>query len=206
MQRLILLYIQGRTLNTRTTPRREINMKKVLSLFLFFFKIGCFTFGGGWSILAQMEEEFIDKQKVLTKEELLDITSVGKSLPGIMITNISVIFGHRMAGIPGAIAATLGIVAPSVLILSVVTVMYNFIKDNIYVGYALKGIRAAVIPIIGSSVISLWRSAMKDKACLVFCFGAFILTAFMNFGNIPVILSGILIACILCWRGKNGTH
>lgn len=183
----------------------KYNMKKVLSLFLFFFRIGCFTFGGGWSILAQMEEEFINKQNVLTKDELLDITSVGKSLPGIMITNISVIFGYRMAGIPGAIAATLGIVTPSVLILSLVTVMYSFISDNIYVGYALKGIRAAVIPIIGSSVISLWKSAIKDKVCLVFCLGAFILTAFTAVGNIQVIICGICIACFLCIRGKNGT-
>ena len=72
-----------------------------MELFLYFAKIGCFTFGGGWSIIAQMQEEFINKRHTLTEEELLDITSVAKSLPGIMITNISVIFGYRTAGIPG---------------------------------------------------------------------------------------------------------
>ena len=110
-----------------------------------------------------------------------------------------------MAGIPGAIAATLGIVTPSVVILSLVTIMYNFFKTNIYVGFALKGIRAAVIPIIAASVISLWKSAIKDKICLILCLGAFVLTAFLGAGNIPVILGGIAIAFILSWRKKHGT-
>lgn len=69
-------------------------VKKGLELFAFFFKIGCFTFGGGWSILAQMEQEFVDKRKWLTKSELLDMVAVGRSVPGIMITNISMIFGY----------------------------------------------------------------------------------------------------------------
>lgn len=63
-------------------------VKKGLELFVFFFKIGCFTFGGGWSILAQMEQEFVDKRKWLTKSELLDMVAVGRSVPGIMIDQI----------------------------------------------------------------------------------------------------------------------
>lgn len=98
---------------------------KSMDLFLYFAKIGCFTFGGGWSIIAQMQEEFINKRHTLTEEELLDITSVAKSLPGIMITNISVIFGYRTAGIPGAVMATLGMATPSVAILTVVTMLYQ---------------------------------------------------------------------------------
>lgn len=182
------------------------NLKTSLDLFLFFFKIGCFTFGGGWSILAQMEEEFITKKKLITKEELLDMTSVGKSLPGIMITNISTIFGYRMAGVAGAIGATLGMTAPSVLILSLVTVLYNYIKDNLYVSYALKGIRSAVIPIIASSVLSLWKAAIKDYFCLVFCLSAFILSAFTSIGNITIILLGLLLAGIMTGGQTYGTH
>ncbi len=178
-----------------------------IELFLFFFKIGCFTFGGGWSIIAQMEEEFINRRAIITKEELLDITSVGKSLPGIMITNIAVIFGYRVCGIPGAIAATLGMATPPIIILTLVTFIYNSIKDNTYVAAALKGIRAAVAPIIFSSVISMWKAAMKDKACILFCLAAFILTSFLDVGNIPVILTGIIIACGLCiFRKGDKSH
>ena len=178
-------------------------LKTSLDLFCFFVKIGCFTFGGGWSILAQMEDEFIKKRQVLTKEELLDITSVARSLPGIMITNISIIFGYRMAGIPGAIASTFGMATPSVLILTVVTLLYNQIRDNVYVGYVMKGIRSAVVPIIASSVLSLWKSAIKDSFCVCFCLGAFVLSAFTGIGNIEIILLGLVIALVLTGRRKK---
>ena len=184
--------------------KKTQNQLTPIELFLFFFKIGCFTFGGGWSILAQMEEEFINKRAIITKEELLDMTSVGKSLPGIMITNISVIFGYRVCGIAGAIMATLGMSAPPIIILTLVTLLYNSIKDNRYVAAALKGIRSAVAPIIFSSVISMWKAAMKDSACLLFCLGAFVLTTFLDVGNIPVILTGVAIACYLCLFKKGG--
>ena len=132
------------------------------------------------------------------------MTSVGKSLPGIMITNISVIFGYRVCGIAGAIMATLGMSAPPIIILTLVTLLYNSIKGNRYVAAALKGIRSAVAPIIFSSVISMWKAAMKDSACLLFCLGAFVLTTFLDVGNIPIILTGVAIACYLCLFKKGG--
>ena len=92
-------------------------IKNGLMLFAFFFKIGCFTFGGGWSILAQMEQEFVDKRKLITKEELLDMVAVGKSVPGIMITNISMLFGYYVGGWFGGVCAVLGMTCPAVLIM-----------------------------------------------------------------------------------------
>lgn len=173
------------------------------SLFLYFCKIGFFTFGGGWSILAQMEEEFIDKRKVITKQDLLDMTSVGKSLPGIMITNITIVFGYRMAGVPGAIASTIGITVPPVVILSFVTVVYRWIKDNLYVGYVLKGIRAAVAPIIMASTVSLWKSGIKDRPAFLIFLAAFLCSAFTNMGNIPIVVSGLLLAVVLNFSVKR---
>ena len=94
--------------------------KKSLQILLFFCKIGCFTFGGGWSIVAQMQQEFVEKRGWITEEELLDFTSVARSLPGIMIANTSLIFGYHMAGVPGALAAVVGITIPSVVIIALV--------------------------------------------------------------------------------------
>lgn len=76
-----------------------------LRIFAYFIKIGSFTFGSGWSILAQMEQEFVDKRRWLTKQELLELVAVGKSLPGIMITNITMLFGYQMAGVLGGVLA-----------------------------------------------------------------------------------------------------
>ena len=109
-------------------------IKNGLMLFAFFFKIGCFTFGGGWSILAQMEQEFVDKRKLITKEELLDMVAVGKSVPGIMITNISMLFGYYVGGWFGGVCAVLGMTCPAVLILSFVTAFYKVLKSNALCG------------------------------------------------------------------------
>ena len=81
------------------------DQKMALRIFAYFIKIGSFTFGSGWSILAQMEQEFVDKRRWLTKQELLELVAVGKSLPGIMITNITMLFGYQMAGVLGGVLA-----------------------------------------------------------------------------------------------------
>ena len=84
---------------TEAAPEQTSRVKMALLIFAYFIKIGSFTFGSGWSILAQMEQEFVDKRRWLTKQELLELVAVGKSLPGIMITNITMLFGYQMAGV-----------------------------------------------------------------------------------------------------------
>ena len=74
--------------------------RQVLGLFFQFMKFGLFTFGGGWSIVAQMQKLYVEQEKVITSEELLDLTSVGRSLPGTMIGNVAVLYGYRVAGLP----------------------------------------------------------------------------------------------------------
>ncbi|MDD3368291.1 MAG: chromate transporter [Lachnospiraceae bacterium] len=169
---------------------------KGIKLFAFFVKIGCFTFGGGWSILAQMEQEFVNKRHDITKEELLDIVSVGKSVPGIMITNISMIFGYQVAGIWGGICSVIGITFPAVVILSIITVCYAAFKDNYWVGCALSGIRAAVAPIIFSSMWSLGKTALKDKFSWCICGVVFLLCSFTSINNVIIILMGVVLAII----------
>ena len=173
-------------------------IKTGLELFAFFFKIGCFTFGGGWSILAQMEREFVDKRKWLTKSELLDMVAVGRSVPGIMITNISMIFGYSMGGIFGGFCAVLGITAPAILILSVVTVFYSRLKDNIWCASALRGIRSAVVPIIASAAFSLGKEAFKTKISIAAGVAALLLCVFTDLGNIELV--GLGVAAVLLWQ------
>ena len=75
---------------------------RAAGLYLYFFKIGWFTFGGGWSIVAQMQTDFVERDKQIEAHELLDIVSVGRSLPGTMIGNVAYLFGYHMCGVPGA--------------------------------------------------------------------------------------------------------
>ena len=85
---------------------------RVLDIFLCFLRFGCFTFGGGWSIVAQIQKEYVEKKGWITDEELLNFTSVARSMPGLMIGNVSILFGYQAAGPAGAAAALLGMVIP----------------------------------------------------------------------------------------------
>lgn len=170
---------------------KKKNIKTGLQLFLFFFKIGCFTFGGGWSILAQMEQEFVDKRKWITKEELLDMVAVGKSVPGIMITNISMLFGYSIGGVFGGICSVIGIAFPAVLILSFVVWGYEALKDNALCYSILHGIRSAVIPIMGSVVLSLGKDALKNRTAVFICISGCMLCLFTGISNTVLICMAI---------------
>lgn len=172
-------------------------LKKGLMLFAQFVKIGCFTFGGGWGILAQMEQEFINKRKMITKSDLLDLIAVGKSVPGIMIMNVSMLFGYQTAGLFGGICCLLGMVLPAVVILSLVTVFYDAIKDNYWAACAMRGISCAVVPIIGSAALSLGREAFKARGGIAICAVAFAFCYFTNISNIVMIAVGV--AGALVW-------
>ncbi len=165
-------------------------MRRALSIFRTFLKFGCFTFGGGWSIVAQIQKEYVEKEHWLTDEELLDFTSVGRSTPGLMIGNASVLFGYYAAGIPGAAAALLGIVIPPVIIMLGVVFIYDRVKDNLYVSRAMIGVRAAVAPIIFSALLKLFRSGMKDGFCYLIAAGAFCLCLFVKMNNVLIVLLG----------------
>ena len=164
--------------------------RRALPIFLTFLKFGCFTFGGGWNIIAQIQKEYVDKKHWITDEELLDFTSVGRSIPGIMVGNASVLFGYQAAGVPGALAALLGIVIPPVLIMLGVVYVYDLVKDNLYVARAMIGVRAAVVPIIFSAMMKLFKSGIKDLFCGLIAVGAFVLCLFTNLSNVLIVLLG----------------
>ena len=179
--------------------------KALLALFWEFFQFGCFTFGGGWSIVAQMQRLYVEKRKTITGEELLDITSVGRSLPGLMIGNVSYLFGYHVAGFPGALACLLGISLPSLIVLTVVTWCYTQVKDNLYVSRAMTGVRAAVAPVVASAALKLRKAALADRAGYVFLLLAFALYLFGGLSCILIVLiSGFLGWLLSVWHCRKG--
>lgn len=179
------------------------NIKKALSLFWYFFRIGWFTFGGGWSIVAQVQKDFVEEKHDLTEKELLDIVSVGRSIPGTMIGNVAYLFGYHQAGVVGGIAGVLGIISPSLIILSVVTLFYNNVKDNLYIAKALTGVRSVVGPVILSAVLKLHKGAFPRKICFLLCGVGCVLSLFFGVSCILLVLMGI-VAGLLMNRKKGG--
>ena len=169
---------------------RTSKARKVLFLFGYFARIGAFTFGGGWSIITQMQRDFVEERHWMTEEELLDLTSIGRSLPGVMIGNVSFLFGFRMAGLVGGLTAVLGLNLAPFLVLLVLTRVYEQFRQNAYVLRALGGIRAAVLPIMGAAALKLKKSGLKDAGGWLIAAATFIVGTFTGFSRVLIVLLG----------------
>ena len=167
-------------------------------LYMQFLKFGAFTFGGGWSIVAQMKELYVDREHIITNEELLDITSIGRSLPGTMIGNIAMFFGHRMAGFLGGLACMFGMITVPMIILLIITSFYTAFQSNIWVAAAMKGVRAAVAPVILSALMGMIRSAFKYPPCYAVALGMFGLYFFLRVSPIMLVIMGAVLGLIIC--------
>lgn len=152
-------------------------------------KIGLFTFGGGWSIVAQMQKEFVEKRGWLTAEELLDIVAIGRSFPGIMVVNTSVILGYTLGGAGCALLCGLGMAFPAFVVMCLVTSCYTAVRDNVWVARAMVGVRASVVPIILSACLGMRKNAVKDWLGLVIVIAAFLLML-AGVSNVYIIFLG----------------
>lgn len=137
-------------------------MKSITSqLFITFFKIGAFTFGGGWAMISIMEREIVDKHKWLDREEFLDLLAVAQSLPGILAVNISVAVGDRLRGLKGSIISALGTILPSFIMILCIAIFLtpDLIKNNATLSAIFSGIRPAVVALIVAPVVSSAKAA-----------------------------------------------
>lgn len=129
----------------------------LFTLFRSFFKIGLFTFGGGYAMIPLIEAEIIDRRKWLARDEFLELLTLAQSAPGPIAINTSVFIGYKVRGIRGAVASALGAVMPSFLIILVIAIFFAEVRHNIVVDAAFKGMRPAVVALIVVPTLSLAR-------------------------------------------------
>ena len=137
-------------------------MKGILfDLFIVFFKIGAFTFGGGWAMISIIEKEIVDKKHWVTKEEFLDLLAVAQSIPGILAVNMAVAVGDKLRGRGGAVIAALGTIIPLFTMILAIAIFLtpDMIKSNETLNNIFRGIRPAVVALIIAPVISAARTA-----------------------------------------------
>ena len=176
-------------------------MKELLSLFFSFFKIGIMTFGGGYAMLPMLERELVLNKKWITTEEIMDYFAIGQCTPGVIAVNTATFIGYKRKKVVGGIVATLGVIAPSILIISLLAGILDMFSDNKYVKHAFAGISIAVCALLVQSVIKMGKSAIKDSFTAVITLSAFALALLFNYSplsQIPVLsnLSPIIIVVL----------
>lgn len=161
-----------------------------LQLFTTFFKIGAFTFGGGWAMLSLIEKEIVDKRGWIDRTEYLDLIAVSQSLPGILAVNVSVAVGDKLRGMKGAVTASLGTILPSFMIILCIAIFLtpDLIKENETLSAEFKGIRPAVVALIVAPVISSARSAGIGWRTVIIP----VAVALLIWSKLPIVSSPIL--------------
>ena len=170
------------------------NKKMLWELFSTLFKIGLFTFGGGYAMIAFFESEFVEKKKWLDKEEFLDMVAIAESTPGPIAINSATYVGYKNAGVLGAACATLGVVLPSFIIIFIISLFLDAFLSFELIGYAFKGIQAGVVYLILSAGIKMLKS--MDKNAMSVAILCCVLVLMIAFSVLAVDFSAILFILI----------
>lgn len=172
-------------------------MKMLVKLFLIFAKIGAMTFGGGYAMLPILQREIVDKYKWATEEEVMDYFAIGQCTPGIIAVNTATFIGQKTKGVLGGIFATLGLVFPSLVIISMLAGVIEAFSDIVWVQNAFGGIRVCVCVLILNSVVKLSKKAVVDKITLLIFLAVTLASFFTDLSPVIFILiaavAGILI-------------
>ncbi len=177
-------------------------MKLLWDLYFTFAKIGACTFGGGYAMLPILQREIVEKKHWATDADLTDYYAIGQCTPGVIAVNTATFIGYRYKGLAGGILATLGVISPSIIIISVIAACLSNFADIPAVQHALRGVNACVVALIASSVIKLGKSTIIDALTVAIFLVVLALAFFV--GISPAIL--IVCAGVLgyAWRRIRG--
>ncbi len=168
-------------------------MRELLELMWAFARVGAVTFGGGYAMLPILQRELIEKRGWTTDEELMDYFAIGQCTPGIIAVNTATFVGLKRKGTLGGIFATLGMVLPSLIIITVIAAFISNFADLPAVKNAFAGIRVCVCVLIGNAVVKLWKKSVTDAITLAMFLFVFLLSVFTDLS--PVLF--ILIAAVV---------
>lgn len=177
-------------------------MKDLLELYMAFFRIGGLTFGGGLAMLPMLKHELVEKKGWVKDEELIDYYAIGQCTPGIIAVNVSTFVGYRKKGIPGAIFSTLGMVSPSLIIVSILAIFLEQFMNNPVFAHAIGGIKVVVCALLLNTVITMSKKTIKNIITGIVCVIAFVLAMFTP---IPTVLIVVFAACFgIIWNKRGG--
>lgn len=170
--------------------------KELAALFLAFLKLGLFTIGGGYAMIPQMQQLAVEEHHWLTDEEVVDCIAVSQSLPGIIAINMATYIGRKLYGFRGAVCATIGVVLPSFVIISLAVLVLGTIGENPWIRGAFLGVKAAICGLILVSAIRLGRQILRTPFQWVMMLGSLAAIGFAGINAVWVILAAALLGII----------
>lgn len=167
-------------------------MRDLFLLYISWFKMGLFTFGGGYAMLPMIQREVVEKYNWASEEEIMDYYAIGQCTPGIIAVNTATFVGYKVKGIMGGVLATLGVVSPSVIIITIIAACLSNFLDIPIVVHALSGIKISVCILMASSIYKLAQKSITNVFGVLLCILAFVMSYFTNVSTVLlVVLAGM---------------
>jgi len=170
--------------------------KKALQLFITFFKIGAFTFGGGYAMIPLIQHEVVEKNHWITDDDILEIIAISESTPGPIAINSATFIGYRICGFWGSFFSTLGVVLPSFVIILAISYVLNEFQELKAVQYAFNGIRAGVLALLIKALVGMYKKSPKNLISYIVIASSFIVAAFVDISVLWIIVGCALFGLI----------
>ena len=184
-----------------------IIMSSFYTMLLYYWtwcKIGLFTFGGGYAILPMIDKEVVQKRRWAENDEVMDYYAIGQSLPGIIAVNTAVFIGYKKAGAKGAVASALGVISPSIVLVTLVAALLGGFQEIPVVRHALSGVRIGVCVLMAATIVQLGKNAVKSVAGAAICLAAFALSYFAGVNiALLVVLSAVAGIVVMTVKEKR---
>lgn len=178
-------------------------MQILKDLFVAFFKIGLFTFGGGYAMLPMLQREVVDRHHWVTEEEMLDYYALSQCTPGVIAVNTATFIGTKQKGALGGAVATLAVVCPSILIITVISMVLQNFASYAVVQHALAGIRIAVAALVVSSVIKIYKKGVKGLAGHVIFAVCLLLVVLFQVSPVLIVAAALVVGVIAAKKGAE---
>lgn len=179
------------------------SMKLFRELFISFFKIGLFTFGGGYAMLPMLQREIVDRHHWVTEEEVLDYYAIGQCTPGVIAVNTATFVGTKLAGAAGAAVSTVAVVTPSLIIITLISsILKNFASYEV-VQHAFSGIRVGVAVLVVVSLAKLFKKGVKGKMGYGIFAVSMLLVVLFDISPVWIVLGALAFGLILAWKGAK---
>ena len=172
-------------------------MQDYIDLFVSWFKMGLFTFGGGYAMLPMIQKEVIEKHGWATESEVMDYYAIGQCTPGIIAVNAATFIGYKVKGVSGGIVATLGVVSPSLIIIFLISTLITNFSELEVVQHALRGIQVAVCVLMFVAIEKLLKNGVKDLPSAIIFLVALVLSLFTNLSTVTLVIMAAVAGYVL---------